>query len=268
VIWIYSCINLWSSNLYFPSAKPITFFPGLIHYFHQKCLHTIQYLCSLFLAASDIHWNFPVFSFTSEISPFSNIFFYFIVLFDNLCMWNIVTFFHALLFCLSLYKSETLKMIFITFYMDGSALLSPSLHVVASEAHGLNIHEDTKPQMSAFLQNWPVKIPGGRCLSVWGHRYPNPPPPLNTLYEYIPLYLFTQGRGGGRWASEKVRGALVHKRGRKYQCGGSGMFIPDPGSWFLPIPDPGSRISDPGSKNSNERNWWKKICFHTFFLES
>ena len=28
------------------------------------------------------------------------------------------------------------------------------------------------------------------------------------------------------------------------QCGGSGMFIPDPGSWFLPIPDPGSRIPD------------------------
>ncbi len=23
------------------------------------------------------------------------------------------------------------------------------------------------------------------------------------------------------------------------QCCGSGMFIPDPGSWFLPIPDPG-----------------------------
>ncbi len=30
------------------------------------------------------------------------------------------------------------------------------------------------------------------------------------------------------------------------QCCGSGMFIPDPGSWFLPIPDP-------GSKNSNKR---------------
>jgi hypothetical protein len=32
------------------------------------------------------------------------------------------------------------------------------------------------------------------------------------------------------------------------QCGGSGMFIPDPGSWFNRIPDPGSRISDPGSQ--------------------
>ncbi len=42
------------------------------------------------------------------------------------------------------------------------------------------------------------------------------------------------------------------------------MFIPDPGSWFLPIPDPGSRISDPGSKNSNKRERWKKISCHTF----
>jgi len=28
------------------------------------------------------------------------------------------------------------------------------------------------------------------------------------------------------------------------------MFIPDPGSWFLPIPDP-------GSQNSNKREGWK-----------
>ncbi len=41
------------------------------------------------------------------------------------------------------------------------------------------------------------------------------------------------------------------------QCGGSGMFIPDPRSWFLPIPDP-------GSKNSNKRERWKKNCCHTF----
>ncbi len=31
------------------------------------------------------------------------------------------------------------------------------------------------------------------------------------------------------------------------------------------IPDLGSRISDPGSKNSNKRERWKKICYHTFF---
>ncbi len=42
-----------------------------------------------------------------------------------------------------------------------------------------------------------------------------------------------------------------------HQCCGSGMFIPDPGSWFLPIPDP-------GSKNSNKREGWKKICCHNF----
>ncbi len=32
---------------------------------------------------------------------------------------------------------------------------------------------------------------------------------------------------------------------------------PDPGSWFLPIPDP-------GSKNSNKREGWKIICCHKF----
>ncbi len=49
-----------------------------------------------------------------------------------------------------------------------------------------------------------------------------------------------------------------------FQCGGSGMFIPDPGSL---IPDPDfylSRISDPGSKNSNQRERWKKINCYTF----
>ncbi len=50
----------------------------------------------------------------------------------------------------------------------------------------------------------------------------------------------------------------VHSSGLSYsQCGGSEMFIPDPGSWFLPIPDP-------GSKNSNKREGWKKIWCHTF----
>jgi len=34
------------------------------------------------------------------------------------------------------------------------------------------------------------------------------------------------------------------------QCCGSGMFIPDP-----------------GSRNSNKREGWKKICCHTFFLQ-
>ena len=52
----------------------------------------------------------------------------------------------------------------------------------------------------------------------------------------------------------------------KTQCGGSGMFIPDSGSWFLPIPDPGSRTSDPGSKNSNKRQRWKKFFVKPFFV--
>ncbi len=37
------------------------------------------------------------------------------------------------------------------------------------------------------------------------------------------------------------------------------------GSRILIFTHPGSRISDPGSKNSNKREGWKKICYHTFF---
>ena len=56
------------------------------------------------------------------------------------------------------------------------------------------------------------------------------------------------------------------------QCCGSGMFIPDPGSWFLPIPDPVSRISDPGSRiqKQQQKREVKKIssqiflCSHKF----
>ncbi len=51
------------------------------------------------------------------------------------------------------------------------------------------------------------------------------------------------------------------------QCCGSGMFIPDPGSWFffLPIPDPGSRISDPktGRKERGEKIFFVKHFFLT-----
>jgi hypothetical protein len=46
-----------------------------------------------------------------------------------------------------------------------------------------------------------------------------PPPPCYTLYEYIITYtpvLIHTGKGGGLNLREG-RGALVHKRGRKYQ---------------------------------------------------
>jgi len=45
------------------------------------------------------------------------------------------------------------------------------------------------------------------------------------------------------------------------------MFIPDPGSWFLPIPDPGSRILDPkkGTKERGEKKFFHTIlCSHKF----
>jgi hypothetical protein len=67
--------------------------------------------------------------------------------------------------------------------------------------------------------NLPVKGLCGRCFICL-----RPPPllgphtrPLHTVYVYT-VYLFTQGRGGGgELTSEKVRGAIVQKAGRKYQ---------------------------------------------------
>jgi hypothetical protein len=44
------------------------------------------------------------------------------------------------------------------------------------------------------------------------HTTRSPPPSRYTLYKYIPLFLFKQGWGGGGRTSEKVRGALVHKK--------------------------------------------------------
>ncbi len=49
------------------------------------------------------------------------------------------------------------------------------------------------------------------------------------------------------------------------QCGGSGMFIPDPGSWFLPIPDPGSRIQKQQQKRGVKKNLLSYLfCSPTF----
>ncbi len=53
-----------------------------------------------------------------------------------------------------------------------------------------------------------------------------------------------------------------------HQCCGSGKSIPDPGSWFLSIPDPASLISDPGSKNSNIWDGWKKFVVLPFFADT
>jgi hypothetical protein len=51
-----------------------------------------------------------------------------------------------------------------------------------------------------------------------------------------------------------------------YQCCGSGMFIPDPRSQILIFTHPGSQISDPGSKNSNKRERWKKLDVKPFYV--
>ncbi len=108
---------------------------------------------------------------------------------------------------------------------------------------------------------------------------PAPPPPhhhhtthpFHSCWHLITLFrasncihslAFESGRSGSRIASRYLRKA----EGSLKQCCGSGMFIPDPNFYPSRIPDLGSRIPDPGSKNRNKREGWKKICCHTFFV--
>ncbi len=58
-----------------------------------------------------------------------------------------------------------------------------------------------------------------------------------------------------------VRQALYLKsyQDSLYQCCGSGMFIPDLGSWFLAIPDP-------GSKTATKERGEKKLVVITFYV--
>jgi hypothetical protein len=51
----------------------------------------------------------------------------------------------------------------------------------------------------------------------------------------------------------QVLSCVALKR-RLMQCCGSGIFIPDPDFYPFRIPDLGSRILDPGSKNSNKKD--------------
>ncbi len=110
---------------------------------------------------------------------------------------------------------------------DGPFLLPPLSNAFARSLghrssveccnHGPNIYKDTNHPRKCRL--FLKKVLGGRCLSVWGPPVPSLPPPARyKLYAYIPLYStysHREGREGVWWTSEKVRGAIVHKRGRK-----------------------------------------------------
>jgi hypothetical protein len=53
-----------------------------------------------------------------------------------------------------------------------------------------------------------------QCLTpVYALHTTRSPPPLHTVHTPVLIHI----RKGGGWTSEKVRWALVHKRGRKYQ---------------------------------------------------
>ncbi len=56
--------------------------------------------------------------------------------------------------------------------------------------------------MSAFLKNWPVKVLGGKCLSVWG---PDPLPTRVTHCTNTCPCTYSHRKGGGRGIGEPVR---------------------------------------------------------------
>ncbi len=77
----------------------------------------------------------------------------------------------------------------------GGSIIHPSWILTAGQSlhHGPNIFKDTEPVMSAFLKNWPIKVLGSRCLSVWG---PDPlPPPVTHCMNTVHALIHT-GKGG------------------------------------------------------------------------
>jgi hypothetical protein len=66
-----------------------------------------------------------------------------------------------------------------------------------------------------FFKNCPIKVLGGRCFLSEAPRTPPSSPLVHTgrIYAQFPIHT---GKGE-MWTNEKVRGALVHTRGRKYQ---------------------------------------------------
>ncbi len=104
-------------------------------------------------------------------------------------------------------------------------------------------------------------------VEVWGSFGDHILQEFNTVSDQIQNYKIVTLVVTGQTKNYEGRGCQTDKHlHRNMQCGGSGMFIPDPGSWFLPILDPGSRIPDPGSKNGNKRRGEKKFVVITFYV--
>ncbi len=86
-------------------------------------------------------------------------------------------------------------------------------------------------------------------------------PELNSTSVFFTLMVIKKsGYGSGL---EKVWILIYVPTVRYRQCGGSRMFIPDPGSWFLPIPDPGSRI-----QKQQQKREVKKLVLIPFYVAS
>ena len=73
---------------------------------------------------------------------------------------------------------------------------------------------------------------------------------LNCWRKFFWLICLRQGSNQGHLRHRQAL-YLTSYLDSSYQCCGSGMFIPDPRSWFLAIPDPGSKTA---TKERGEKN--------------
>ncbi len=98
------------------------------------------------------------------------------------------------------------------------------------------------------------------CLWATWNRQPHSPPRQVTFRQ--PLGQERVGRLKRGWRPPPApitwKPRSWPSYGRNQSCG-SRMFIPDPWSWFLPIPDPGSEYS-------KKREGWKKLVVIPFFV--
>ncbi len=109
-------------------------------------------------------------------------------------------------------------------------------------------------------------------------KIPNFKGAFNPCWEGIQFYIYPQSTELTRGPPELVSIFVYRGSSHRRQSAVCPKFDRDwlhrspvlrnrdvyPGSGILIVTHPGSRISDPGSKNSYKREGWKEICCHTF----
>ncbi len=150
---------------------------------------------------------------------------------------------------------------------SGSVLVTNGSGCVSGRPKNIQIRRSTTLiSSSAEVDKWVRRYTHHECLLPGWPRTEVTPYSWNKyLHPRGGGFTFNDlmgGEGGG--IVEKERSCWNQKISFGGQCGGSGMFIPDP--WSR-IPDPGSLIPDPGSriqKQQQKRGLKKKLLSYLF----